>query len=219
MLAMKRRPSANPFIDQHPNSKQTLVDMKGNSRSHLLTLFFTYTCPFTDRPPPPPPQMWPFSTRSSNKQLDDRVNRAPNEVKHFSCSFLLLLLLFSCSPCCNTRFLSPSSVSVYYFSPEKDESIEEGKLTVRDKIMSGCLKLVDILCVWDCCWCWNRIQEIFALIVFDPFMELFITLCIIVNTFFMALDHHDMDPDFERILKAGNYVCSLSFFFFLCSRA
>lgn len=37
-------------------------------------------------------------------------------------------------------------------------------------------------------------------------MELFITLCIIVNTFFMALDHHDMDPDFEKILKAGNYV-------------
>lgn len=85
--------------------------------------------------------------------------------------------------------------------------------------MSGVVKTVDILCVWDCCWCWTRIQEIFALIVFDPFMELFITLCIIVNTFFMALDHHDMDPDFEKILKAGNYVCthSLSLCSFLLS--
>ena len=95
---------------------------------------------------------------------------------------------------------------MYYFSPEKEDSCEDGKLTLRDKIMTGCFKLVDILCVWDCCWCWNRIQEIFALIVFDPFMELFITLCIVVNTLFMAMDHHDMDPDFDKVLKAGNYV-------------
>lgn len=96
------------------------------------------------------------------------------------------------------------TVSVYYFQ-DKDEFGEE-KITARDRIMAGCLKCVDFLCVWDCCWCWVRIQEIFALIVFDPFMELFITLCIVVNTLFMAMDHHDMDPDFEKVLKAGNYV-------------
>lgn len=45
-----------------------------------------------------------------------------------------------------------------------------------------------------------------ALLVFDPFVELFITLCIVVNTLFMALDHHDMDKDMERVLKTGNYV-------------
>lgn len=66
-----------------------------------------------------------------------------------------------------------------------------------------------MFCVWDCCTCWLMIQKYVALIVFDPFVELFITLCIVVNTLFMALDHHNMDPDLERALKSGNYVCSL----------
>ena len=94
-------------------------------------------------------------------------------------------------------------VSVYYFNEDEEE---EEKPTVREKMFTACLKALDMFCVWDCCWCWVRIQEIFALIVFDPFMELFITLCIVVNTLFMALDHHDMDYDFEKVLKSGNYV-------------
>ena len=49
-----------------------------------------------------------------------------------------------------------------------------------------------------------------AFIVFDPFIDLFITLCIVVNTLFMALDHHDMDPDFDNILNNGNYVSCFS---------
>lgn len=68
---------------------------------------------------------------------------------------------------------------------------------------------IDIFCVWDCCWPWLKFQEVIALIVFDPFVELFITLCIVVNTLFMALDHHDMDKDMEKALKSGNYVSIL----------
>jgi voltage-gated sodium channel type II alpha len=45
-----------------------------------------------------------------------------------------------------------------------------------------------------------------AWLVFDPFVELFITLCIVINTLFMALDHHNMDKGIEKILKTGNYV-------------
>ena len=43
-------------------------------------------------------------------------------------------------------------------------------------------------------------------IVFDPFVELFITLCIVVNTLFMALVHHDMDISMQNTLDIGNYV-------------
>ena len=32
-----------------------------------------------------------------------------------------------------------------------------------------------------------------SIIVFDPFTELFITLCIVVNVVFMALDHYSID--------------------------
>lgn len=68
------------------------------------------------------------------------------------------------------------------------------------------MKGIDFFCVWDCCWLWLEFQKYVALLVFDPFVELFITLCIVVNTLFMALDHHDMDRDMEKALKSGNYV-------------
>lgn len=35
-------------------------------------------------------------------------------------------------------------------------------------------------------------------------MELFITLCIVTNTLFMAMDHDNMDYQFEKVLKNGN---------------
>ena len=52
----------------------------------------------------------------------------------------------------------------------------------------------------------SRLAEMLSFVVFDPFADLFITLCIVVNTFFMALDQHDMDPGMESALKNGNYV-------------
>lgn len=77
---------------------------------------------------------------------------------------------------------------------------------MKEKALEAALKGLDIFCVWDCCPLWLKIQEWVAFIVFDPFVELFITLCIVVNTLFMALDHHDMDGGLEKVLKSGNYV-------------
>ncbi len=45
-----------------------------------------------------------------------------------------------------------------------------------------------------------------SFVIFDPFIDLFVTLCIVVNTLFMALDHHNMDPGMYAALKNGNYV-------------
>lgn len=98
----------------------------------------------------------------------------------------------------------PCSVSVYYFSANNDGDEEEP--TMKERMLANLIKIIDILCVWDCCWLWIQIQKFVALIVFDPFVELFITLCIVVNTLFMALDHHNMDRDLEKALKSGNYV-------------
>lgn len=95
------------------------------------------------------------------------------------------------------------SVSVYYFPTEDDD--EDGP-TLKDRALEAALKGIDIFCVWDCCWPWLKFQEWVSFIVFDPFVELFITLCIVVNTLFMALDHHDMNKDMEKFLKSGNYV-------------
>lgn len=106
------------------------------------------------------------------------------------------------------------TVSVYYF-PEDDD---EGP-TFKEKMLESLMRIIDMFCVWDCCWLWLEIQKYIALIVFDPFVELFITLCIVVNTLFMALDHHDMDKQMEKALKSGNYVCIQLLYnhFFICS--
>ena len=45
-----------------------------------------------------------------------------------------------------------------------------------------------------------------SLFILDPFAELFLTICIMVNTVFLALDHHDINPVFESVLSIGNYV-------------
>lgn len=102
-----------------------------------------------------------------------------------------------------TNAILYGSVSVYYFPTEDDD--EDGP-SFKDKALEAILKGIDIFCVWDCCWLWLKIQEYVSLIVFDPFVELFITLCIVVNTMFMALDHHDMNKEMEKVLKSGNYV-------------
>ncbi|KAL0271720.1 UNVERIFIED_CONTAM: hypothetical protein PYX00_008718 [Menopon gallinae] len=98
-------------------------------------------------------------------------------------------------------------VATYYFPVDEDEE----RPSARERALALCATCIDIFCVWDCCWVWLKFQEFVALIVFDPFVELFITLCIVVNTLFMALDHHDMDRDMERALKSGNYFFTATF--------
>lgn len=102
-----------------------------------------------------------------------------------------------------TNSLFYGTVSVYYFPTEDDD--EDGP-TFKDKALEFILKCIDIFCVWDCCWVWLKFQEWVSFIVFDPFVELFITLCIVVNTMFMAMDHHNMNTELEKVLKSGNYV-------------
>ncbi|XP_076621064.1 sodium voltage-gated channel paralytic isoform X10 [Colletes latitarsis] len=95
-------------------------------------------------------------------------------------------------------------------TPEQGDDDEEGP-RFKEKALAAMLRCIDIFCVWDCCWLWLEIKKYVSLVVFDPFVELFITLCIVVNTLFMALDHHDMDKDMERVLKTGNYFFTATF--------
>ncbi|KAI5721996.1 hypothetical protein M8J76_002131 [Diaphorina citri] len=88
---------------------------------------------------------------------------------------------------------------------------DEDGPTAGEKILAACLQGIDIFCVWDCCVPWLKLQEWISFVVFDPFVELFITLCIVANTLFMALDHHEMDKNMEKFLKSGNLFFSATF--------
>ena len=91
------------------------------------------------------------------------------------------------------------------FSDLEDDDDEE-EVTFQDKCKIYTVKFIDTFCVWDCCWSWVKLQELIGILVFDAFVELFITLCIVVNTLFMALDHYNMTKSMETFLQRGNYV-------------
>ncbi|XP_017923087.2 sodium channel protein type 5 subunit alpha-like [Manacus vitellinus] len=60
--------------------------------------------------------------------------------------------------------------------------------------------------IWDCCPLWLRIKKRVAAFIKDPFFDLAITVCIVMNTLFMALEHNDMSHTFKFMLKVGNLV-------------
>lgn len=43
----------------------------------------------------------------------------------------------------------------------------------------------------------------------DPFVDLAITICIVLNTLFMAMEHHPMTEEFKNALVVGNLVSLL----------
>ncbi len=65
----------------------------------------------------------------------------------------------------------------------------------KRQLVENLEKCVNLFCVWDCAWIWIRMSEVLAIVVFDPFTELFITLCIAVNVLFMAMDHYLLEYD------------------------
>jgi hypothetical protein len=52
-------------------------------------------------------------------------------------------------------------------------------------------------------------QAAFGFIILDAFMDLFIIICILLNTLCMALDHYDMNPKMAEVLSTCNYVIYL----------
>nr|XP_061813748.1 sodium channel protein type 8 subunit alpha-like isoform X5 [Nerophis lumbriciformis] len=67
-------------------------------------------------------------------------------------------------------------------------------------------KFANIFLIWECHPNWLKIKHIVYLIVMDPFVDLAITICIVLNTLFMAMEHYPMTPHFEEVLSVGNLV-------------
>nr|XP_035950115.1 sodium channel protein type 5 subunit alpha isoform X5 [Halichoerus grypus] len=60
--------------------------------------------------------------------------------------------------------------------------------------------------IWECCPLWMSIKQRVKFMVMDPFADLTITMCIVLNTLFMALEHYNMTTEFEEMLQVGNLV-------------
>uniref|UniRef100_A0A452IGE7 Sodium channel protein n=1 Tax=Gopherus agassizii TaxID=38772 RepID=A0A452IGE7_9SAUR len=82
------------------------------------------------------------------------------------------------------------------------EELEESQQKCHPCLKDFALKYL----VWDCCPLWLRIKNKITILVTDPFTDLAITLCIVMNTIFMALEHYNMTRKFKNMLRVGNMV-------------
>ncbi|XP_061661034.1 sodium channel protein type 4 subunit alpha B-like isoform X1 [Syngnathoides biaculeatus] len=62
--------------------------------------------------------------------------------------------------------------------------------------------------VWECAPWWLQVKRAVKMMVMDPFLDLAITVCIVLNTLFMAMEHYPMTDDFNGMLTVGNLVFS-----------
>ncbi|KAI3356207.1 hypothetical protein L3Q82_017458, partial [Scortum barcoo] len=82
------------------------------------------------------------------------------------------------------------------------EELEES----RQKCPTCWYNFAHTFLIWECCPAWLEIKRVVKLIVMDPFADLLITICIVLNTMFMAMEHYPMTSGFLCMLTVGNQV-------------
>ncbi|KAH1185108.1 hypothetical protein KIL84_013049, partial [Mauremys mutica] len=82
------------------------------------------------------------------------------------------------------------------------EELEES----RQKCPPCWYKFANTFLIWDCWAPWLKVKHIVSLIVMDPFVDLAITICIVLNTLFMAMEYYPMTEHFHNVLSVGNQV-------------
>ncbi|KAM5151941.1 sodium channel protein type 2 subunit alpha-like isoform 6-T6 [Mantella aurantiaca] len=82
------------------------------------------------------------------------------------------------------------------------EELEES----RQKCPPCWNKFANTYLIWDCSDTWLKIKHVVNLVVMDPFVDLAITICIVLNTLFMAMEHYPITDDFADVLYVGNLV-------------
>uniref|UniRef100_A0A8D0EF54 Sodium channel protein n=1 Tax=Salvator merianae TaxID=96440 RepID=A0A8D0EF54_SALMN len=82
------------------------------------------------------------------------------------------------------------------------EELEES----RQKCPPCWYRFANTFLIWDCWSPWLKVKHIVNLIVMDPFVDLAITICIVLNTLFMAMEHYPMTQYFNHVLLVGNLV-------------
>ncbi|EHB16850.1 Sodium channel protein type 11 subunit alpha [Heterocephalus glaber] len=102
-----------------------------------------------------------------------------------------------------------SAVSIITITMQEQEKLKQPCLPCGEKLISKYL-------VWNCSPKWLCIKKALKIVMTDPFTELAITICIIINTIFLAMEHHGMNTDFKKMLKTGNWVFTGIFMAEMC---
>ncbi|XP_008590935.1 PREDICTED: sodium channel protein type 11 subunit alpha, partial [Galeopterus variegatus] len=102
-----------------------------------------------------------------------------------------------------------SAVSILTITMQEQEKLQEPCLPCGENLASKYL-------VWDCCPQWLCIKKTLRTVMTDPFTELATTICIIINTVFLAMEHHNMEEGFKTMLNTGNLVFTGIFIAEMC---
>ncbi|XP_009888776.1 PREDICTED: sodium channel protein type 5 subunit alpha-like [Charadrius vociferus] len=65
--------------------------------------------------------------------------------------------------------------------------------------------------IWNCCPFWRAVKEKVKSVILDPFVDLLIMVCIIVNTLFMALEYPQMPENYWKMIFISDKVFTLIF--------
>uniref|UniRef100_A0A8C1E249 Sodium channel protein n=1 Tax=Cyprinus carpio carpio TaxID=630221 RepID=A0A8C1E249_CYPCA len=76
----------------------------------------------------------------------------------------------------------------------------------KQKCMESWFEFAENYLIWDCSPTWLKIKKIVHMVVMDPFADLFITICIVINTVFMAMEYYPMKNDYVYMLSTANVV-------------
>uniref|UniRef100_G1P525 Sodium channel protein n=1 Tax=Myotis lucifugus TaxID=59463 RepID=G1P525_MYOLU len=102
-----------------------------------------------------------------------------------------------------------SAVSILTITMQEQEKSQEPCLPCGKNLASKYL-------IWNCSPQWLRFKKVLRTVMTDPFTELVITICIIINTLFLAMEHHNMNENFEFMLQTGNSVFTGIFIAEMC---
>ncbi|XP_047731112.1 sodium channel protein type 11 subunit alpha [Prionailurus viverrinus] len=102
-----------------------------------------------------------------------------------------------------------SAVSILTITMQEQEKSQEPCLPCGGNVASRYL-------VWNCSPQWLCVKKTLRVVMTDPFTELVITICIVINTVFLALEHYKMDQSFEYMLYTGNLVFTGIFMAEMC---
>uniref|UniRef100_G1PE85 Sodium channel protein n=1 Tax=Myotis lucifugus TaxID=59463 RepID=G1PE85_MYOLU len=128
---------------------------------------------------------------------DDNGTTTETEVRKRRSSSFHVSLDFLEDPSQRQRAMSVASILT-----NTVEELEES----RQKCPPCWYKFANIFLIWDCSPYWLKVKHIVNLVVMDPFVDLTITICIVLNTLFMAMEHYPMTAHFNHVLTVGNLV-------------
>jgi hypothetical protein len=102
-----------------------------------------------------------------------------------------------------SKYIKVSKMGLNLMNASIGFNAEGEKISKKQWLKEKC---IEVLFGWECSPCWYKFAHYVEIFIMDAFVDLFITLCILINTLFMAIDRPGLDAETMAVLSYGNYV-------------